>query len=202
MHEIIPILQSLEPLPVLVAVFVIAFAENLFPPLPSDVAVVFAGSLVGLGRVGFLETLLAGTAGSTLGFVTMYKIGDWFGDRILEQGRISFIPVASVRKVEAWFARYGYWLIAANRFLAGTRAVVSFFAGMSEIDLKRAAALSFVSALLWNAILVSAGYALGRNWTSIGSYLSTYSQIVTGVITLGVVLWLIAAWRRSRRKER
>jgi membrane protein DedA with SNARE-associated domain len=189
--ETITFLQTLSPVLVLLVVFAIAFIENVFPPSPSDMVIVFSGSLVGIGRVGFTETLLAATAGSTLGFVLMYKIGDWFGVRILEQGKISFIPVESVRKVEDWFRRYGYWIIIANRFLAGTRAVVSFFAGMAEINLPLTTLLCFLSALAWNAILIGGGYALGNNWERIGFYLSTYSQVVIGIIVLAAIAYLV-----------
>ncbi len=191
MEEFIPALQTLDPLLVYTVVFGIAFIENIFPPFPSDVVVVFAGSLVVLGHVDFAAVLILATVGSTLGFVAMYKIGDWFGDHILEQGKISFIPVESIRKVEAWFAQYGYWIIVVNRFLAGTRAVVSFFAGLSELHVGRTAALSFISALAWNAILVSAGFFLGHEWEKIGFYLTTYSQVVTATIIV-VVIVLIA----------
>jgi membrane protein DedA with SNARE-associated domain len=134
---------------------------------------------------------LFGTVGSTLGFVLMFKIGHWFGSRILEQGRISFIPVEAVRKVETWFRRYGYWIIVANRFLSGTRAVVSFFAGMSELNLLKTTLLSLVSALAWNSILITGGYYLGKNWQRIGFYLSTYGQIVTALLVI-IVIVLVA----------
>lgn len=193
MEDFIQYLQTLSPFLIYVTVFSIAFVENIFPPFPSDVVVVFAGSLIPLGQVGFVETLLFATIGSTFGFVVMYKIGDWFGDKILEQGKIKFIPIDGVRKVEAWFVKYGYWLIIVNRFLAGTRAVVSFFAGLSELNLSKTTLLSFLSALVWNAILVSAGWYLGRHWERIGFYLNTYSQIVTAIIVL-VVLILVARY--------
>jgi membrane protein DedA with SNARE-associated domain len=189
-NDIFTYLHTLSPLLVLCAVFAIAFIENIFPPSPSDVIIVFSGSLVAIARVGFVETLLAATAGSTLGFILMYTLGDWFGVRILEQGKISFIPAESVRKVDDWFRRYGYWIIIANRFLAGTRAVVSFFAGMAEISLPITTLLCFVSALAWNAILIGGGYALGNNWERIGFYLSTYSQVVTGVVVLLAIAYL------------
>lgn len=191
MEDFIHHLQSLDPLLVYVAVFLISFVENIFPPFPSDVIVAFAGSLVGLERVGFLETLLFATLGSTLGFVTMYKIGGWFGDRILEQGKIKFIPVEAVAKVEEWFRRYGYGIIIANRFMAGTRAVVSFFAGMSDLNLIKTTTLSFVSALAWNAILVFAGYNVGQNWQKIGFYLNTYSHVATAVVVVVILIFVI-----------
>ena len=151
--------------------------------------IVAAGTLVGLGHVGFIPTLLSATAGSTLGFLIMYKIGDWFGDNILEQGKIKFLPIEQVHRVERWFTKYGYMIIVINRFLTGTRAVVSFFAGMSELKLLPTTLLCFLSALLWNTILVLAGYYLGQNWDRIGLYITTYSQIVTTIIVLVVLIW-------------
>ncbi len=201
MESLIQYLQSIDPWLIYTVVFAIAFVENVFPPSPSDLVVVFAGSLVGMGRVGFAETLLVTTLGSSLGFLVMYKIGEWFGGRILERGKIRFIPVEGVRKVDAWFQRYGYWIIIANRFLAGTRAVVSFFAGMAHLRLVPTTLLCTASALLWNTVLIGGGYLLGHNWHQIGFYLSTYSEIVSGVVALAaVVLGIHYFYRKSRRK--
>jgi len=200
-EDFILYIQSLSPTLVYVVVFAIAYIENIFPPSPSDTIIVFGGSLVGIGRVGFIETLLCATLGSTLGFMTMYKIGDWFGDRILEQGKVKFIPVSAVHTVEEWFRKYGYWIIIANRFLSGTRAVVSFFAGLSELNLARTTVLCFLSALAWNAILVTGGFYLGKNWERIGFYLSTYSQIVTAIIVVTALIWLAKVVFKNNNKK-
>ena len=204
MEDFIHQLQSLDPLLIYIAVFAIAFIENLFPPFPSDVVVAFAGSLAGLQRVGVFETLLSATLGSTLGFIVMYKIGDWFGDKILERGKIKFIPVDAVTKVEEWFHRYGYGIIIANRFMAGTRAVVSFFAGMSDLNLVKTTILSFASALAWNAILVFAGYNVGQNWQKIGFYLNTYSHVATAVVVVVILVFVIRYFysRNNGRKAK
>jgi len=191
-------LTTLNPVWVYAAVAAIAYIENIFPPFPSDVIVVAAGSLVGIGTVDFTVALLLATVGSTFGFATMYKIGDWFGDKILETGKIKFIPIESVKKAEAWFQKYGYGLIVANRFLAGTRAVVSFFAGVSELSFMKTTVLSFLSALAWNAILLYAGKALGQNWRDIGVYLETYSLIVTVIISLVILAFLIRWFLRKK----
>ncbi len=199
MESIFNTLQSLDPLLILVIVFALAFIENLFPPAPSDVMIGLAGALVGFGRIGFVQTLLFATAGSITGFMLMYKIGEWFGDHILERGKISFIKVSTIHKVEEWFRKHGYWVIVANRFLAGTRAVVSFFAGMSEMKFPITLALCAVSALAWNAILVGGGYVLGSNWQNIEVYLSTYSQIVTGIVIL-IALALTVRYLAKRKR--
>ena len=201
MEEFIQSLAGLNPGWIYLAVAGIAYIENIFPPFPSDVIVVFAGSLAGLGTVDFTTALLLATAGSTLGFITMYKIGDWFGDHILETGKLRFIPRESVHKVEGWFRKYGYFVVIANRFLAGTRAVVSFFAGMSELSLPVSVLLSFISALIWNFILLSTGRAVGENWRQIGGYLETYSTIVTSLIALTAIILLVRLFlKRSNNK--
>ena len=202
LESIIAYLEGLNPFWVYVFVFGIAFIENLIPPSPSDVLVVFAGSLIWGGNINFPSVLIAATLGSTLGFVTMYKIGDWFGAKILDQGKIPFFPPAAVRKVESWFNRYGYWLIVVYRFLAGTRAVVSFFAGMSRLHLGTTTALSCVSALAWNAGLVTAGYYLGTQWNTIGLYLGTYSKVITVLLVLtGIVYAGRLLYRRKRMQK-
>ena len=201
MESLIHTLQSLDPLLVLFLLFAIAFIENLFPPAPSDVLIVLGGALVGFGRLEFVPTLLCATAGSVTGFMLMYKIGDWFGDHILERGKISFIKISTIHKVEEWFRKHGYWVIVVNRFLAGTRAVVSFFAGMSEMKFPVTVLLCAVSALAWNAALVSGGYMLGHNWQQIESYLDTYSRVVTVILVL-VAIGLTARYLVSRYHAR
>jgi len=198
MQDFFQYLNTIDPIVVYGLVLGFALVENLFPPSPSDLMIIAAGSLVGIGKVNFIATLLFATAGSTIGFVIMYKIGDWFGDNILERGKLKFIPLEAVHKVEKWFAKYGYAIIVVNRFLTGTRAVVSFFAGMSELKLSTTVLLCAVSALAWNAVLVTIGFYLGQNWDRITLLLNTYSQLVTAVAIIIVIL-LVVRFVLSRR---
>lgn len=198
MEDLVHALSNLNPVWIYFAVLAIAYLENLFPPFPSDVLIVAAGSFVGFGQVDMVTLWIFATVGSTLGFVSMFLIGHWFGDKILEQGKIKFIPLDKVHTAEGWFRKHGYGLIVANRFLAGTRAIVSFFAGLSELVLWKTTLLSFVSSLIWNFILIFAGKALGDNWKEVPYYLDAYSIFVTTLIAL-VVLVFVANYFYSRR---
>jgi len=201
MEDFLQNLANLNPLWIYLAVGIISYVENIFPPFPSDILLVAVGSVVGLGKVDFLAVLGIATVTSTLGFATMFKIGQWFGTRILETGKISFIPVNQVRKVEGWFQKYGYGMILANRFLSGARSVISFFAGMSELSLPKTIGFSFLSALVWIAILLFAGQAVGANWERISTYLQVYSNVVTSVVIV-VVLLLVARYLTSKPNHR
>ena len=199
MTDLLQYLTTLNPLWICFVVFLISYIENIFPPSPSDVVVVFGGALAGMGKASFVLALFSGVAGSTLGFATMYAIGKWFGRKIIETNSLKFIPREGIAKLESWFGKYGYWIIVGNRFLAGTRAVVSFFAGLSSLDFPKTTLLSFISSLAWYGILVYAGFSLGNHWQEIGLYLSTYSQIVTGLLIAAVVVFVV---RRFRMKNR
>jgi membrane protein DedA with SNARE-associated domain len=201
MEQFVNYLAALNPIWIYCVAGAIAYIENVFPPLPSDVILVAAGSLVGLGRVDFTLLLVLSTIGSTAGFLTMYKVGDWFGVRILEAGKFKYIPLEKVHKVEAWFKKYGYWIVIANRFLAGTRAVVSFFTGMSELSLWWTATLSFLSSLLWNFILLFAGKELGKNWREISFYLVTYGKVVTIIMISVVIIFVGRNYYKNRNRQ-
>jgi membrane protein DedA with SNARE-associated domain len=197
--QIMAQLQQLSPFGVLAVMFLIAYVENIFPPSPSDVLLVFAGTLIGLGTVGFFPALLAASLGSTLGFLTAYFAGRYFERRVVE-GKVSrFLPAEAIAKVESWFQRFGYGVIVANRFLAGTRAVVSFFAGMSRLDLLKTTALCAISATAWNALLLYAGMEFGSNWRRVTDYLAVYSKLATivCVVIIAIVLWRVLRRRRN-----
>ncbi|TAE30723.1 MAG: DedA family protein [Candidatus Kapaibacterium sp.] len=192
-------ITNLPPLGVLLFVCFITFAENVFPPSPSDTILVFCGTLIGLGAVGFPSMLISATLGSTLGFVLMYWVGQRYGTSIIDSGKISFLPKEAFNKAEAWFREYGYWVIIANRFLSGTRAVISMVAGISEIPLLPTTLLSTVSAAVWNGLLLFAGFTLGKNWTRMDEYLQLYGKVLLGIASaVLVVVLLVRLWKNKK----
>ncbi|MDQ3012095.1 MAG: DedA family protein [Acidobacteriota bacterium] len=191
-------LQQLPPAGVLGLMFLIAYVENIFPPSPSDVLLVFAGTLIGLGTIGFPSSLFFSTLGSTLGFMTAYGLGRYFEGHIVEGRFGRYLPVSTIARAEQMFQRFGYGVIIANRFLAGTRAIVSFAAGMSRMNLPMTTAMSAVGAALWNAILLSLGMIFGKNWQRAREYLSIYSTVVTVIV---IVVAGIYAWRYFRNRR-
>ena len=192
-------ITHLPPLGVLAFVCFITFAENVFPPSPSDTILVFCGTLIGLGTVGFPSMLVSATLGSTLGFVVMYWIGQKYGARMIESGKFRFLPKEAVLKAEDWFRHYGFWVIIANRFLSGTRAVISFVAGISALPLGTTTLLSGVSAGVWNGILLFAGFTLGKNWTRMDDYLQLYGKVLLGVAAgIIVIVLVVRAWKQRK----
>lgn len=186
---------------VLIFAFLVTMIENIFPPSPSDSVLVFTGTLIPLGTVGFIPLLLVATLGSVVGFIIMFVLGYNFGHRVVESNRIKFINQKSLEKPEEWFRKWGYYLIVANRFLSGTRAVISFFAGMSELSLSKTIILSAVSALIWNAILIYLGYIFADNYQLILGYIEQYGKIIFIIISVLLVAFLIKKFWWDKRKK-
>ncbi|MGE5797442.1 MAG: DedA family protein [Ignavibacteria bacterium] len=201
-EEILNHISNLNPFWIYVVLFLFSFIENVFPPSPSDVVVVIGGSLISKSAINFIPTLLVTTIGSVLGFMTLFYIGSMLDKKVLRAGKIKFISLSALDKAEQWFLKYGYFVILANRFMPGTRSVISFFAGVSELKAKKTAALAAASALVWNAIIIYLGMIFGDNVEKVDFYLNKYNKIAI-VITIIVILFFAAKyfWQKLRIKN-
>jgi len=202
-EQILSFLQNVPSLYLLVIVFGFALIENLFPPSPSDVVILFAGTLIPISKVDFISLLIFSTLGSVVGFLIMFSIGQKFERSVIETGKLKYIPNDAILKVEGWFQKWGYWIIVINRFLSGTRAVVSFFAGMSGLKVRKTTFLSAISALLWNCILIILGMEFSSNWKVIYSKVESYGNwlfIAIGLIILFFILRYIIRSKKNKTK--
>lgn len=200
-EDILNNISSFTPFWVYVTLFFFAFVENVFPPSPSDLVVVIGGSLVSTGVISFIPTLLLTTIGSVVGFMILFYFGSTVDRKVVHSGKYKYIPVDAIEKVELWFKKYGYYVIIANRFIPGTRSVISFFAGMSSLNVKKTLLLAAISALVWNAIIIYLGYVFGNNVKDVDKYLSTYSNIAIA-ITVVVVIIFVMKFYLSRKKNK
>jgi membrane protein DedA with SNARE-associated domain len=190
LEQILSYINTLDPGWIFVILFFFSFIENVFPPSPSDVVVIIGATLIASTSIGFIPVLFVTSIGSSLGFILMYYMGKLFGEKILRTGRLKFINEHTLFKVDMWFGKHGYKLILANRFMPGTRSVISFFSGMHELHLGKTFIYSTISAFLWNAVIIFAGMKLGQNVELIDFYLSAYSNIILSLTLLVIVFFL------------
>ncbi len=202
LESVINYLNVLDPSWIYLILFLFSFIENVFPPSPSDVVVVVGATMIGASGLGFIPILLITSVGSALGFILMYFVGKMFGEKIIRTGKLSFVSEEELKKPDEWFKKYGYKLILVNRFLPGTRSVISFFSGLHELDLGKTFLNSSISAFLWNAIIIYLGMTLGSNVEKIDNYLSAYSNIIfilTGVAVLVAVIYFLVKKRGQKK---
>ena len=130
----------------------------------------------------------------------MYFIGSQLDKKVVRAGKIKFISADAVEKVEKWFGKYGYATIAVNRFIPGTRSVISFFAGLSELKVSLTVILATISAAVWNAVMLYLGIIFGDNIERVDFYLSRYEEIVL-IITGAVILFFVVRYLFFKEKK-
>ena len=171
--------------------------ENLFPPIPSEFILPFAGFLVGRGELGFLPALVASTAGSLSGALILYALGRWGGrSLILRYGRFLRVKEADLDRAEGWFDKYDQWVILFGRMVPGVRSVVSIPAGMLRTPFLQFVLLTTAGSAAWNALLLGAGWYLGENWQQIQGIVGSVSNFVLILVAVALVCAAIWWWRR------
>lgn len=177
-------------------------AENLFPPIPSEIVLPLAGFEASQGNLAVVWTILAATAGSLAGALILYAIGH-FGGRavVLRWGRVLRVGHAELDRAEAWFDRWGDWVVLVARMIPIARSVVSIPAGMARMRLDRFCVLTAIGSLAWNTLLIGAGYELGSNWDKVSELVARFSDVmlvVAVLLTVAAIVWLVRRRRRPR----
>jgi membrane protein DedA with SNARE-associated domain len=196
--------NAVDTLPNLLAYLLLgfsAFVENLFPPIPGDTITALGAFLVGTGKLSFIGVFASTTVGSFLGFLSLFMVGGYLGRRFFIERDYRFLRAKDILKAEEWFGRYGYFLVAFNRFLPGIRSAISVAGGIARLKMRWVALLSAVSCAAWNLIWITLGFSLGSRWDIVESRLSDMMEkynIAIGII-ISVLLVILFIWRRYRK---
>ena len=209
--EAVSLLAGANPGVTLLLLALASLVEYVFPPFPGDTGTVAGAVLVvtsGLSLPGMLvATLIGSLAGAAIDFhvgVLLARTADGkvpstrFASRLARSALVRQALDGAERSSRA-FARWGEVAIALNRFLPGIRAFLFVAAGMGNMRFARVMFFAAISALLWNALLVSAGVALGANLDRIESVFRTFGLVAWIVLGVAGAL-LLVRWAIRRRR--
>jgi len=178
--------------------FFLVALENVFPPIPSEIILPLAGFLTGQGRMNYVFAVIAATLGSIVGALILYAVGYYFGERrvrwiVNHWGKWLGFREDDVDKAEAWFDKYGGIAVMTGRVVPIVRSLVSIPAGLRRMELPRFLLYTTIGSLVWNAVLIGAGWILGNNWKEVEEYVG-YLQYVVIAVVLVVGAWWV--WAR------
>lgn len=172
------------------------FAENVFPPIPSEVIMPAAGFAVARGDLNLLLVIVAGTLGSVLGALPLYYFGSLFNKQRLidlteKYGKFVFVKPDDVISADDWFNKHGKKAVFFGRMVPGIRSLISIPAGMNKMPLLPFIILTTAGAAIWTTLLTLAGYHFGQNYEVIEKFLAPYSKIFLGAAIVIVIIWLL-----------
>lgn len=179
--------------------------ENLFPPIPSEVVIPFAGFLTTFGALTLPGVIVSSTLGSVLGALVLYAAGQALGQRRLEAltrryGHYLGIHVEHVEKAEHWFTRYGSWAVLVGRVVPIVRSLISIPAGLAEMPAAVFVVYTVLGTLVWNTALAAAGAALGAAWPLVQEWVRVYQHgLLVAALALAAVWVGLRLANRARR---
>lgn len=168
------------------------FAENIFPPLPSEMIMPLAGYLSARGEMSFWPAVAAGSLGSLAGATVWY----WIGRRVTHSRLCGWVSKhgiwlamtpKDVDRAVQWFERHGGFSVLFGRLVPVVRTLISVPAGFSRLPLMRFLLLSAVGTAAWTTALAYAGLFLGQTFQEIERYVGVLSWVVIGA----AIMWYL-----------
>ena len=174
--------------------------ETVFPPIPSEVVLPLGGFLAQQGRMGLTAVLVCATLGSVLGALLLFGVARRIGQQraVALLARMPLVDAEDADAATAWFLRHGRSAVFFGRLVPGVRSLISLPAGAARMPVGTFLLYTTAGSLLWNALLVGAGYALGTQWENVRGYADLLDRAVIAAL-VAFVAWL--AVRRLRKRS-
>lgn len=187
-------------------IFLLMFAETVFPPIPSELIMPMAGFLAAEGKMNAWAVLGAGTAGAVFGAWVLYFIARLIGyarTRYLTQrfGRIMTFSPEELDEARAMFSRHRGKAVFFGRLIPAMRSLISIPAGVDDMPVVPFLLYTAAGSAIWSAFLVFMGYVLQSQYALIEDYVNPVSNAVLVIIIAVYVYRLVRGHGRSRSPE-
>jgi len=184
-------------------IFLLMLAENVFPPIPSELIMPLAGFVSARGDLNLVLVILAGTAGSVVGALPWYYAGAFFGkDRLKriasKHGRWLTLSPHDIDVASDWFGRHGAAAVFFGRLIPAIRTLISVPAGIARMPMLPFLAYSTIGSLIWTALLAVTGYVLQSQYDQVEHYVEPVSK---AVVFLAIAIYVYRFIRFKPRQS-
>jgi membrane protein DedA with SNARE-associated domain len=147
--------------------------------------------------------IAAATIGSVVGAFVLYGIAAAIGPVRLRRLVVKYggwlrIDETEIDRTEAWFDRRARTAVLVCRCIPLIRSLISIPAGFRRMPLAPFALFTILGSLVWNLLLVGAGYLLGEQWERVEAPLDIFQRLVIAAL-IAAVVWFL--WRRLLRSR-
>ena len=191
-----------------IGVLLLIAIENVFPPIPSEVILLFGGFMTTYTELNVIGMILFSTLGSLIGAIVLYYVGKILNKERLKKivsgkvGKILRLKNEDIEKADHWFDTKGNKTVFFCRFIPIVRSLISIPAGMSEMPMLKFLIYTTFGSLIWNTVLVVIGNRVGENWTSILDILDKYSHIVLVLLIIIAIVCIYLFYSKKLKKNK
>lgn len=177
------------------------FLETVFPPIPSEIIMPFAGVTAAKGELELSLVILSGTAGAMLGNIFWYLAARALGIERLRplierHGDWLTLSWPEVQRAQRWFEGHGVAFVLIGRLIPTVRSLVSIPAGLLKMRFRNFLLASTLGTFAWTAILAGAGFRLQSDFHQVDQWVAPIADAVIVAIIVGYV------WRLITRRFR
>lgn len=181
-------------------IFLVTLAARIGAPLPAAPLLVVAGGLAAAGRLSGVSLVVSAVLANVLGDALWFVAGRIHGHRVLRLlCRVSLSPDVCVRQSESLIARWGGSSLLAAKFLPGISVVAAPMAGALGMGWRRFIAYDAVAGLVWTLCFLGLGLVFSDQIQDVLDVLANAGK--WAVVTLGILLAVVVAWRWWRRRS-
>lgn len=188
-------------------VFLLIAIENIFPPIPSEVVLLFGGFMTTYTELNVAVMVIAATLGSLFGAIVLYYIGKILNKERLKKivsgkvGKVLRIKQEDIDKADEWFDTKGNKTVFFCRFIPIVRSLISIPAGMSEMPMVKFLIYTIAGSTVWNTVLITIGNKVGENWVNILNIFDQYSHITLIVLIIIFIVACIVFYKKKLKKS-
>mgnify|MGYP001624332434 FL=1 len=188
-------------------IFFLIFIENIFPPIPSEVVLLFGGFMTTYSKLNLFGMIIFSTLGSTVGAIVLYYIGKILNKERLKKivsgkiGKVLRLKASDIEKADKWFDAKGNKTVFFCRFIPVVRSLISIPAGMSEMIMSKFLIYTITGSLIWNTVLLFVGSKVGENWKKIEQVMSQYSHIILIILIIAFIGFVIYHFSKKKKKK-
>ncbi|MBV6320361.1 VTT domain-containing protein [Duganella violaceipulchra] len=178
--------------------FAIIFCETGLVVLfffPGDTLLFIAGALCALGEMNLFLLMLLLITAAVSGNTLNYWIGEAIGQRVFTHD-YRWLNKEALRRTHEFFEKHGGKTIVMARFVPVVRTFAPFVAGVSDMTHARFQMYNITGAVLWVALLTTAGYFFG-NIAIVREHLTEIVLFGVGIAVVPMALG--GMWKLSRR---
>jgi membrane protein DedA with SNARE-associated domain len=194
-------LAGLPSVPSYLVLMALAATENVFPPVPADVAVALGAFLAHRGEILAPVLGVLCWLANTLSAAGVYFAARRHGPAFREGWGRRLVPSEAMTAIEEAYRKHGTLGIFLTRFLPGVRAAVLPFAGIAGVPPLRALVPAASASALWYLFLVEAGVLLGDNWAAVRALVESVNRGLAALAALFALLSFLWLRRQSRRRR-
>jgi len=183
--------------------------ENVFPPIPSEVVLGLAGYTASRGDAWVVGMIIAATIGSVVGAWILYGFSAAVGPVrlraiIIRYGSWIGFGESDLDQAESWFDRRSRSAVLVCRCIPLIRSLISIPAGFRRMPLGAFTLYTLIGSLVWNTVLITAGYLLADQWEKVLKFTEPFQTLVVvliGVLVVALVIRKVVLTKRARAAE-